>query len=283
MPIAVYTTTYTIPPSPSLNDINNFNAIFIAQSVPTTMAVGTSATVSITMLNTGHIAWDYITNNYNLASKSPDYNTTWGLDHTFSAGQFDDETGECTNVEPGQTFTYTFTITAPTTPGTYNFQWQMEAGAPFWSGGIWYGDNWFGSLTPATTITIVQDKMDQAPNWVESQNITCYQGDTITIPASGGLGIGAYVFLDAFQMRPTSQLYQIPGIQPNVPFTVTLPPGIYDFEVNKLGDYIYDENDATGYTLTVLPPPSAPSPSPPNEPVVLNDGEGINSVYIPGD
>ena len=48
-------------------------------------------------------------------------------------------------VAPGQNVSFSFNVTAPTAPGTYNFQWKMlrdEIG------------NWFGDVTPNVAVTV---------------------------------------------------------------------------------------------------------------------------------
>jgi hypothetical protein len=47
-------------------------------------------------------------------------------------------------VAPGQQVAFGFTVTAPTTPATYNFQWQM----------LQEGVVWFGGVTPNVPVTV---------------------------------------------------------------------------------------------------------------------------------
>ena len=52
-----------------------------------------------------------------MLSYNPSGNKTWGLDRMYiPAG---------TNVAPGSDYTFMATVTAPLTPGSYNFQWRM--------------------------------------------------------------------------------------------------------------------------------------------------------------
>ncbi|MDO8682740.1 MAG: glycosyl hydrolase, partial [Armatimonadota bacterium] len=46
---------------------------------------------------------------------------------------------------PGQQKTFTFIVTAPSTAGTYNFQWRM----------VQDGVQWFGDLTPNVAVTVI--------------------------------------------------------------------------------------------------------------------------------
>ena len=90
--------------------------------LPTSMRAGTSANVSVTMKNTGSSTWTNAAG-YGLGS----HNAHWGITEvplpaSASVG---------TNVEQP----FTFTITAPSRPGSYAFNWQMNQGGS-WFGGI---------------------------------------------------------------------------------------------------------------------------------------------------
>ena len=107
-------------------------AEFVSQQAPATVPAGASVRVSVAFRNTTLTAWS--PDAYALASAGPTGNTTWGVASVPLAA----------DVAAGDTATFTFSITAPQTPGTYNFQWQMNTGgAPF------------GQASPATAITVV--------------------------------------------------------------------------------------------------------------------------------
>jgi len=98
---------------------------FGSQTVPSAMNAGATASVSVTMTNTGSTTWS-ASRLYALGSQNPGDNTTWGLGRVSLAG----------DVPPGGSATFTFNITAPATPGTYNFQWRMVQ-----DGVEWFGDS----------------------------------------------------------------------------------------------------------------------------------------------
>ncbi|MGH9916763.1 MAG: hypothetical protein ACRD63_15915, partial [Pyrinomonadaceae bacterium] len=102
------------PKSFNLGPVIN-NATFVARSVPTTMMTGQQYNVSVTMRNSGDKTWTR-TGNYNLGSRT-DGNTNW-----LSGGN---RVGLPSDRLPGETATFNFIVTAPSTPGNYNFQWQM--------------------------------------------------------------------------------------------------------------------------------------------------------------
>ncbi len=109
-------------------------ARFVSQSVPIAMTTGETAAVSITVENTGGTTWTP-SGKYFLGSQNPENNYNWGLNRV-SVGN---------PVPPGQQKTFHFTITAPATQDTYNFQWRMlEEYVEF-----------FGDATPNLTIAVV--------------------------------------------------------------------------------------------------------------------------------
>jgi hypothetical protein len=95
------------------------NAEFVSQTVPTTMTAGQTYNLSVVMRNSGNTTWTAGT--YTLGSQNPQDNTTWGLSRV-NVGA---------SVAPGANGTFTFTVTAPLTPGTYNCQWRMNSGSAF--------------------------------------------------------------------------------------------------------------------------------------------------------
>jgi len=100
------------------------NASFYAQTVPTALVTGETRSVSITMQNNGTTPWTEAAH-YRLGTQNPQDNTLWtGATRVLLGG------GE--SIGAGGFKTFTFNITAPATPGTYNFQWRMvQEGNPW--------------------------------------------------------------------------------------------------------------------------------------------------------
>jgi len=112
-------------------------AEFVSQKVPATMTTGQTYSVQIVMKNTGTTSWTNTgTTPFKLGSQNPQDNFTWGTGRVALAP------GE--TIAPEASRTFTFNVTAPATPGTYNFQWQMlqETVA------------WFGDTTHNVSITV---------------------------------------------------------------------------------------------------------------------------------
>jgi hypothetical protein len=111
-------------------------AQYVSQNVPTSMAVGQTYSVTVTMRNTGTTTWTAGAT-YHLRSQNPPANFTWGVDRATLAA--------ADSIAPNQTKTFTWSVTAPAAAGTYNFQWQMRQSS---------ADDWFGDLTPNVAVTV---------------------------------------------------------------------------------------------------------------------------------
>ncbi|HVG11253.1 MAG TPA: S8 family serine peptidase [Thermoanaerobaculia bacterium] len=114
------------------------DARVLSQSVPATMAAGRVYAVSVTLKNAGTETWSPIgpqCGAYRLGSANPYNNGTWvpATRVELSAP-----------VAPGQQVTLNFTVTAPSTPGTYNFQWRMVQECV----------TWFGDFTPNVAVSV---------------------------------------------------------------------------------------------------------------------------------
>ena len=97
------------------------------------MTAGQTYTVSLTMRNNGSNTWTAATL-YRLGSRNPTDNWTWGPARVALPA----------SVSPGAQVTFTFNVTAPSTPGTYNFQWSM----------VQDGVQWFGELPPNLAVSV---------------------------------------------------------------------------------------------------------------------------------
>lgn len=112
------------------------NAQYVLQTVgATTMLTGAAQSVTVQMRNNGDYTWTTGTR-FSLGSQNPGDNTTWGKGRVQLPS----------DIVPGQTANFTFPITAPTTPGSYAFQWRM----------VQDGVAWFGEATPNLVITVRQ-------------------------------------------------------------------------------------------------------------------------------
>jgi hypothetical protein len=109
-------------------------AEFVSQSVPTVMQAGQQAQVSVTMRNTGSNTWT--AGSYQLGAQNPHDNSNWGSSRVNLSG--------ADNVANGEQKTFTWTVTAPSTTGTYNFQWRV----------LNVGVEWFGDLSTNVPVLV---------------------------------------------------------------------------------------------------------------------------------
>lgn len=127
------------------------DAMLIGQATPAQVAAGQAFTATFTMKNTGTLAWT-AANNIRLGSLGPADNTTWGTNRFLL--------GASEKVLQGSQKTWTLSLVAPTTPGTYLLQWQM----------LQEGVASFGAPTAAVSLTVV------APACVGKTGTGTYEG-----------------------------------------------------------------------------------------------------------
>jgi sugar lactone lactonase YvrE len=111
------------------------NAAFVSDTIPSTMARGSSHPVSITMRNTGNINWT-AADLFRLGAVGG----AGGDAAKFGVQRVNITAGVV--VQPDQSYTFSFTMIAPGTAGTYHPTYQM----------VWDGHQWFGATDAKTTI-----------------------------------------------------------------------------------------------------------------------------------
>jgi hypothetical protein len=87
------------------------SASFVSMSVPNTMNAGSTYSVTVVMRNKGTNVWSGGTGYY-IGSQDPQDNANWGLNRFCPPG----------NTAPGSQASISLTVTAPSSPGFYNFQ-----------------------------------------------------------------------------------------------------------------------------------------------------------------
>jgi hypothetical protein len=98
--------------------------------------------VSVTFKNTGNTAWGAAAN-YNLGSQNAQDNLIWGMKRVGMGASL---------TQPGESKTFTFTVTAPGTVGGKNFQWRM----------VHDGVDWFGVYSTNYVVYIITAACDTA-------------------------------------------------------------------------------------------------------------------------
>lgn len=92
------------------------DARFVSQTPLGTLLPGETKQVTVTMKNSGTDAWS-ADEGYRLVSRAPDGNSLWGMSEV---ALDPNET-----IAPDSEKQFSFTIQAPSTEGTYTFQWKM--------------------------------------------------------------------------------------------------------------------------------------------------------------
>jgi hypothetical protein len=254
------------------------NSEFIAQSVPSSMVGGQSYSVSISFKNTGNTTWTNTTgpgtpNAYSLGSQNPRDNVTWGL------ASYPNRVPVGGSVAPGATATFTFNVVAPTTPGTYDFQWQMVEDFVAW----------FGALTPNVKVSVTPPPGFAPDAQFVSQSVptAMVSGQTypvsITVKNTGNTtwtnttGPGtpnAYSLgsqnprdnvtwgLASYPNRVPVGASVAPGATATFTFNVVAPaaPGTYDFQWQMVDDFVAWFGSLTpNVKVAVVPPDFAPN------------------------
>ena len=220
----------------AVGTVSTDNAQFISQSVPTTLAPGQTATASVTMKNTGTTTWTRA-GGYKLGSQNPQDNFTWGLNRVWLSSK--------ESVAPGQSKTFTFTITAPSTPGFYNFQWRM----------VHELVTWFGAFSTNQQILVASIDNAQfisqsvpstlSPGQTATASVTMKNTGTTTWTRAAGYKLGSQnpqgnLTWGLNRVLLSSSESVAPGQSKTFTFTITAPstPGIYNFQWRMLQELV---------------------------------------------
>lgn len=161
-----------IPQIPSIRDgvasrrtsaVNN--ASVVSMNYPATVNTGQSFSATVTMHNNGTTHW-VNSNGYNLGSQNPQDNSRWGLGRVGFAG----------TISPGQNCAFTFTCSAPTTAGSYAFDWKMVQDGVQWFGATAGGG--INVVVPSTGVVVDNSAATYTGTWaVGSSSADKYGAD----------------------------------------------------------------------------------------------------------
>ncbi len=182
-------------------------ATFVGSSVPSGVVTGSTFSATITFKNTGTTIWTNTGSHaYKLGSQNPQDNTTWGFNRVALP---------ISPVAISNNAVFTFTSTAPTTPGVYAFSWRMLA-----EGVQWFGDTFTAYISvtqpgPGTNFgNYTLDTGDMYP--------TSHDGNYVQYTACGSLnawysfgipisGSNCTTFNRDIRWMPSLPLYGITG------------------------------------------------------------------------
>jgi hypothetical protein len=226
--------TATKPLSLAINPAGGggtFNSQFVSQNVPTTLQPGQTFVANVVWLNTGTSTWDGTLGGLRLLSQNPANNTTWGGNAVLLPNFI---------VAPGEQLNVTFQAIAPTTPGTYNFQWIVASGAnaPFGqtstnvaiqvgSGGGGGGTNNAGFVSQTVPVTMVASQPTQVSLTFNNNGSTTWTPGTYVLTSMNPVGNAVWGLT---QVALASSV--APGSNATFTFTVTPPAvaGNYNFQ-----------------------------------------------------
>jgi RHS repeat-associated protein len=221
------------------------------------MTAGATANVTVTMRNTGTATWITTQSDYPylLGSKNPENNSMWGLNRVALAR----------SVAPGGQGAFSFSIKAPTTPGTYNFSWEM----------VRENLHWFGSIV-STTITVVaptpvDDAQLVSASVPSAMTAGSYYNVSMTFRNSGNTTWTSPDFLLAntddnliFGLKRVAMSTSsvAPGQSATFNFQVRAPSstGTYVFQWGMVWEYQHRFGQSSPTYITVSPP-ATPKPT----------------------
>ncbi len=141
------------------------DAQFVSQTVPATMRAGQPYNVVVKMRNTGTLAWQDGTG-YRLGAQNPVDSRSWvstGRAHVSGV------------VATDQVATFTIPVTAPSKPGSYNFQWKM----------VKDGADWFGESSENLTVVVAAGAGPSASLQVSPSNVRMVGSTPATLSFTG--------------------------------------------------------------------------------------------------
>jgi hypothetical protein len=171
------------------------NALYVSSWVQSPLRPGQVAQAQVTMQNLGGTTWTAAgANPFRLGAQNPQDNSTWGLNRV--------ELPQ--DVAPGDEVTFSFSITAPTAPGTYHFQWRMVQELV----------TWFGDFT--ADVPIVVAPVLRAMSTTITPSPVAFRRPVMVTVAAADAATGAAL----------SGTVTIDGVQRGVtgtPFSLTIP------------------------------------------------------------
>ncbi|HEX3028929.1 MAG TPA: leucine-rich repeat protein [Clostridia bacterium] len=224
------------------------DAVIVSDTIPANMTAGQSYKVSVTLKNTGSNTWNAATN-YRLGAV--------GNNDPFTTARQTMTTGEAIGVNQQKTFT--FTMKAPSTPGTYTTDWQM----------LKEGVAWFGkALTKQIKVISSQPNDAVIVSDTIPANMTAGQSYTVSVTlknigsntwtAAANYRLGAVGNSDPFATpRQTITTGEAIGVNQEKTFTFTMKapstPGTYttDWQMLKEGVAWFGKALSKQVTVTI--------------------------------
>src|SRR3989344_6411472 len=182
---------------------------------PNPTVAGQRYTVSAQMINQGTTTWTSGAN-YHLGSQNSQDNTTWGVTRVNLSGE---------PVPPGGIGTFTFDVTAPSTPGSYPWYWRMVQ-----DGVEWFGGQCYTTISPVATYptaTISEPANNSSFTVGQAVPISALAEDTDGLLSKGEILVNGSVISTSNFTGGTSRSFST-GWTPSLTGTYTITAKAYD-------------------------------------------------------
>ncbi len=239
----------------------NWDAALYSDTIPASMTVNRSYPVSVTLTNTGTKIW---------TSARKIMLGAQGADATGCGPEWVNITPESTVVSPGKTFTFSFTINAPSSAGSYTLNYQMvrDVAPRLWFGQVLghpitvsSGSGGGGGGGADTNASQLSDKIVTRTNRerVDTANLTAYVRNARlnTLAASHSQAMAASHVMSHDAAGDGSFSTRLSGYSSageNIAFVSTAYPGNLG-SVAKTMMYLWVDDDAGsawGHRLNIL-------------------------------
>jgi len=203
---APHTVTASFTPIQSPGD----NSSCVSIVAPASVTANQSFSATVTMLNTGSTVWD--TAVYHLGSQDPRDNITWGLGRAVFNNA----------INPGSTVVMTFSATAPSTPGTYSFDWEM---VHEWV--QWFGPKCTSTITvntPVASTYAITASAGSGGTISPSGVINVNSGANQTFTLTPNEGYTANLTVDGNEVSLTNNTYTLTNVTSNHTVTASFTP-----------------------------------------------------------
>lgn len=207
---------------PAVTPVNAASITY--QTIPATMIAGSVNPIAVMVANTGNTSWNAV-DGYRLGSQNPAGTAIWGQQRLGISG----------SVAPGQSYLFYTSVTAPSTPGTYNMQWQM----------LVEGVAWFGA--PTQNVAVVVKSQSTTTHSVSNSSPAVNESIRLTANVSGYSPTGTVTFKDG--ATPIATVAVSGGVA--IYDTAALSAGAHSISASYSGDAQNTFTDSVGATVIV--------------------------------
>lgn len=170
------------------------------------------------MQNTGSTTW--ASGTVGLGSQNPASNTTWGMS----------KVNLTSAVAPSAQTTFNFNVTAPSTAGTYNFQWKMLEGT----------NGWFGAQSTNIAVNVTTGAPGSDVYFIHTDHLNTPR----LVSNSSGAAVWRWDQQEPFGINAPDE--DVDGNSVAFEFALRFPGQYADKETNLFYNYFRDYDSGTG-------------------------------------